>query len=49
MKLGSGTLKEKIRFRIYQSRSIRKMFGLKEKEVYNEELHEFDSSPHIIR
>jgi len=42
-------IKEENMVKNIQSWATRKMFGLKKKEVYNEEFHGFYSSPHIFR
>jgi hypothetical protein len=56
VKLGSLTLKEEHRLRVYENRMLRGIFGPKRDEViggwrklHNEELHDLYSSPSIIR
>jgi hypothetical protein len=52
----SLTLREEHRLRVFENRVLRRMFGPKRDEVtgewrklHNEELHNFYSSPNIIR
>jgi hypothetical protein len=56
VKLGSLTLREEHRLRVFQNRVLRRIFGPKKDEVtgewrklHNEELHNMYSSPDIIR
>jgi hypothetical protein len=55
-KLGSLTLREKHRLRVFENRVLRRIFGPKRDEetgewrkLHNEELHILYSSPNIIR
>jgi hypothetical protein len=50
------TLREKYRLKVFKNRMLRRIFGLKRKEVaggwrrlHNEELHNLYTSPNIIR
>jgi hypothetical protein len=52
----SLTLREEHRLRVFENRVLRRVFGPKRDEVtgdwrklHNEELHNLDSSPNIIR
>jgi hypothetical protein len=54
--VGSLTLREQHRLRLFDNRVLRRIFGPKRDEVtgewrklYSEELHDFYSSPSIIR
>jgi hypothetical protein len=56
VKLGSLTLREKHRLKVFENRVLKRIFGLKKDEVtggwrklHNEELHNLYSSPSIIR
>jgi hypothetical protein len=56
VKLGSLTLREENRLRVFENRALRRIFGPKRDEVtgerrklHNEELHSLYSSPDIIK
>jgi hypothetical protein len=56
VKLGLSALRDEHKLRMFENRVLRRIFGLRRDEVmgdwrklHNEELHNFYSSPNIIR